>query len=200
MQVKDAIIQRRSIRKYSRKELKIEEIIKILEIARFAPSSGNLQNWKLIIISDRDKIKDISEFCIEQEWISQASYLIIICNERKKVVEYYGEHFGEVYSIQNCAIIAAYIELLALDRGLGSCWVGAYYEDKIKKLLDIPDEISIDAIITIGYQAERKLESNRKPLRDICFFNKFGIKISKKEDIFEKVRKEIGKRMPEIKK
>lgn len=169
----EVIKTRRSIRKYKNIKVDLEKINLILEAGRWAPSSGNLQNWYFIVVQDKKKINKIAEYCM-QPWISTAPLVIVVCSDTERVVDWYGER-GRFYSIQNIAAAVQNMLLQAHSIGLGSCWIGAFNEEKIKELLKIPKNIEVHAIITLGYPDESP-ESERKPLEDIVFFEEWGSK------------------------
>ena len=78
MEIADAIKQRCSVRKYKGKEVKIEDVLKLLNLAKEAPSSGNLQNWRFIVVTDEKKRKEISVACLNQSWMNEAPVHIVI--------------------------------------------------------------------------------------------------------------------------
>ncbi|MBU2638298.1 MAG: nitroreductase family protein [Candidatus Woesearchaeota archaeon] len=175
MELKEAVINRRSIRKYQQKDVPLQAIAEILETARFAPSAGNAQNWRLVIVTDKKKKSEISEFCHSQHWMTDAPAFIVMCNASKKLTTLYKES-GKMFSTQNCAIIASYIQLLAVENGLGTCWVGAFEHEKVHRLLNIDDDVSVEAIITIGYPDEEKHSHVRNEFVNFCYFDKWGNK------------------------
>ena len=150
MQLQDAILKRRSIRRYKEKDVPVSLVGDILDVAKHAPSSGNLQNWKFIIVTDLEKREKLAEASLEQYWMIEAPVHIVICNDYQKVKAHYGK-MGRMYSIQNCAAVAYGIMLLAAEKGLGSCWIGAFDPDAVQRELEIPDEMDPEIIITLGY-------------------------------------------------
>jgi len=175
-----SIKERRSIRNYLDKDVKLEVISDILEAGSYAPSSGNLQNWRFIVVKDKDKIDKISDACLDQNWMKRAPVHIVICNDNEGIKKMYGKK-GDRYSVQNCAAAIQNIMLVAYDKGLGSCWVGAYNGDKIRRILDIPENILIEAVVTLGYPAEKPglrdgKQSRRRFLEHVVFFDSYGNK------------------------
>lgn len=194
MDVKDAVLQRRSVRSYKNKDVKLEVLGEILDIARYAASSGNLQNWKFIIVTD-DKVKEeIATVCLEQMWMTEAPAYIVICNQFKKVTETFGK-LGKMYSIQNCANVATTIMLLAKEYGLDTCWIGGFNNDSIQRILKIPEDVDPEIILTIGYGNDVKVsEPVREELKTLVFFEKWGKKEAKiKGGFFNKLKKILKK-------
>lgn len=173
MELKEAIEKRRSIRHYEEKEAPLHVIGEILETARLAPSAGNAQNWRFIITMEKRKKLEIAEACLNQRWMAEASALIAVCNASKKLTSLYKEA-GKRFSVQNCAIISSYIQLLAVEKGLGTCWVGAFDEGKLHHILGLPDDVSVEAVIAMGYPDEEKHPHVRNEFADLCYFEKWG--------------------------
>lgn len=175
MELKEAVMNRRSIRKYKQKDVPLHLVAEILETARFAPSAGNAQNWRLIIVTDKKKQSEIADICYSQHWMNDAPVFIAVCNASKKLTTLY-KGSGKMFSTQNCAIIASYIQLLAVEKGLGTCWVGAFDHDKLHRLLNVDDDVSVEAVITLGYPDEEKPSHVRNEFVDFCYFDKWGNK------------------------
>jgi nitroreductase len=173
MELQESITERRSVRKYADKEVPLHIIAEIMEHARLAPSAGNSQNWRFIIVLDREKRIKISE-AANKPWMKEAPVHIAVCNYSKKLTSLYAES-GKMFSIQDCAIIAAYMQLLAVEKGLGTCWVGAFDNEKVGNILKCPDDIKIEAIITLGYPGEEDAKQKiRNDYIDLCFFEQTG--------------------------
>ena len=132
MDVKEAIETRRSIRKFSPKELHPEEIIDIVDAGRYAPSAGNQQNWKFILIKDQSKKNDLADACFQQNWMASAPLIICVVGMTDDVKRMYGTRGEMLYSIQNCAMAAQNIMLRAHEMGFGSCMVSAFEEGMVK--------------------------------------------------------------------
>lgn len=195
MELNQAIASRYSVRKFLDKEVSIEEIGNILELARMAPSSGNTQCWKLLIVTNKAKRLEIAKACLEQSWIATAPVLIIVCNQYSKVTSLYGK-IGKMFSMQDCAIISSYIQLLAVDNGLGSCWIGAFDNEAMQRILNIPDDVDPEIILALGYPAEDQPVRNRREIEYLTFFESWGSKtnpLEKKKGVI-KIAKEYFKK------
>ena len=181
MELDFCILTRRTCRDYKNKPVKLSKIGEILEIAKYAPSAGNIQNWRFIIVTDKNKREKISDISAEQVWMADAPVHIVICNQKKEVEKEYGEKGKELYSIQNCAIVATHIILKAQDLGLATAFVGAFDEYELQKLLDIPDDVIPEAVITIGHSNKIDEEQLRDPTKILTFFEAWGKKNTKSE-------------------
>src|SRR3989338_9110248 len=147
----DVIMSRRTVKHFLPKFISWENIAKVLEAGRFAPSSGNLQNWKFIVILESGQKQKIAAACNEQYEISSAGALIIVCAEIEKIERYYGLRGERLFSIQNCAAATQNMLLEAHSLGLASRWIGAFDEDEVRASCGIPPEIRPQAIVAIGY-------------------------------------------------
>ena len=210
----ECIKTRRSIRKYLDKPVPWDDIHAVVEAAMYAPSAGNLQNWKFIILLERGLKKKIAEAALQQYWIEAAPVVIVVCAEPGKAERYYGVRGERLYTIQNCAAAIENMLLAANARGLGSCWVGAFEEDAVTRALSIPENEGIrpQAILTFGYPDEKPEMPRRFTIETLLYFNKWrGVMKSvplylgywgeslkknlkeKGEEIVEKVKKKIEK-------
>jgi len=209
MDVFEAIRTRRSIRKYQDKAVPWDNMVKILEAGKYAPSAGNLQNWKFIVIKSDEKRKAIAKACLQQEWMETAHAYIVVVAEPKKAERYYGSRGARLYTTQGCAAAINNMLLAAHNLGLGSCWIGAFDEDEIWRVLGLPEEVAVQAIITIGYADEHPEQPPKHRLEHVLFFEKWWGRIEspktylgwwssfnmKVVDDTKKLAKKIGKRV-----
>ena len=119
--------------------------------------------------------------------------MIVVCSDDEKVKYFYGER-GKIYAIQNTAAAIQNILLLAYEKGYGTCWIGSFNDEEVKKILDIPKNINIHAIITIGIPDENPPVPSRIPLQEKVFFERWGNKLYKPElyPIMENIRNVIN--------
>jgi nitroreductase len=179
MNTLDAINNRRSIRRYVDRPVEFEKITTILDATVKAPSAGNLQDWRFVIITDKNLIKQVAQYSIDQYWIQTAPVLILVCAVPEKHELYYGLRGKRLYNIQDCAAAINTLELAAVDQGLSTCWIGAFEEDKIRSIFAVPSDVRPQAIISMGYSDETPRDRNIVPLETVVFFNRYGMKIEK---------------------
>ncbi len=177
MDALSAIQKRRSIRRYKNSPVEWEKLSLILDAGRLAPSAGNLQSWKFIVVQEQSRKNEIAEACLEEMWIAEAPALVVICAEPEKQEHYYGIRGERLYSIQNCAAAAENMLVAATALGLGSCWVGAFDENKVRDTIGIPTEIRPQIIITVGYAAEAPDEPQKYPPETVIYFENWRGKI-----------------------
>ena len=176
MDVFEAIRTRRSVHKYADKPVDWDKVVTILEAGKFAPNAGNLSNFKFITIRDEDARKKIANACLQQHWMAQAPVHIAIVSEPEKSRRFYGVRGERFYTIQDCAAAIENMLLTAHSLGLGSCWVGAFQEEKLRELLQLPESIMIHAVIVIGYAAEKPVMPPKYRIEHYVFLEKWGQK------------------------
>lgn len=193
METLEAINQRRSIRKYLERPVEFEKLTTIIDAARKAPSAGNLQDWSFLIVTDKKLIRQVASYSIEQYWIQTAPLVLIVCGFPEKHEMYYGLRGKRLYNVQDCAAAIENLLLAATDLGLGSCWIGAFEEEKIRAIFNIPPEVRPQAIITLGYSDEIPQDKSLIPIESMTFFNRYGIRIEKLHIVFRDYSEEWKK-------
>ena len=174
MDVFEAIKTRRSIRKYLSVPVEWEKVGRVLEAGKAAPSAGNLQDWRFLVITDKGQKQCIAHAAMEQNWMVEAPIHIVILGVLDKAKRLYGVRGERLYMIQDCAAAAQNMLLTAHALGLGSCWVGSFDEDALRRCFFIPDEVIPQSIVTIGYADEVVPEPPEYTLENIIFFRNYG--------------------------
>ncbi len=182
MDMLEIIKKRRSIRAFLRKRVEEEKIFKIIEAARFAPSSGNIQNWKFVIVKDDKKRLLLCEAALNQFWMFDAPVIIVVVSDDKVVTDKYPIR-GKMYALANCSMAALNMCLEATSLGLGSCIVAAFDEEKIKSILKIPRNLRVYYLIPIGYPKEIPPSPIRKPIKSLIYIDEYGKNYEIKQEI-----------------
>ncbi len=167
MDLLDAIGKRRSIRYFKRQDLPQGTVEKLLEAARQAPSAGNVQPWEFVVASTQKTKMDISQATFGQKNLQEASVVIVVCADEKRAAESYGDRGKTLYCIQDTAAAIQNIMLTACSLGLGTCWIGAFKEVQIKKVIYAPKGMRPVALIPVGYPDEAPQARQRRPLAEI---------------------------------
>lgn len=181
MPVIEAIRERRSIRKYKADKIKDEDILQIIEAARLAPSGSNTQPWKFIIIKDEATKKKIVEVDHKQKWMLTAPVFIVCVSDiRTRIEDVDLESFLEdspqpelKLVIRDTAIAISYMLLEAQHLKLGTCWTGWYEQEKMRKVLELPEYLYVSGVITLGYADEKPEMRPRKSLDEIVRYEKW---------------------------
>lgn len=170
MDVFEAINNRRSIRRYKENQVEDEKLNKMLEAARIAPSAANRQEWKFIVVKDQEAREKLVDAANGQKFVAQAPITIVACSTESERIMPCGQH---AYTV-DLSIAVSFMILEATELGLGTCWLGAYDEDAVKKILDIPDGIRVPAMFTLGYADENPGPRPRKDLEEISCFETYN--------------------------
>jgi nitroreductase len=173
----DIIKSRRTVKSFNPKYIPWEQVAKILDAGRHAPSCGNLQNWKFIAVLEPELKTKLAEATHDQFNIALAGVLIVICAEPEKAERYFSARGERLYSIQNCAAAAENMLLEAHSLGLGACWIGAFDEDEVKDVCKIPNEMRPQIIIAVGYAKDFPEKPPKYPLEAVVYFNSWGNKM-----------------------
>jgi len=165
----ECIMTRRTVRKFLEQEVDWDKVGTILEAGRLAPSAGNLQNWKFVIVLEKEKRVAIADACLQQYWMAKAPVHIIIYAIPDRALQFYGVRGERLYTIQNCAAVAENMLLAAHALGLGGCWVGAFDEDKVKSVVGGLEEVRPQIVLAIGYPDEKPPMPTKYKLENIAY-------------------------------
>ena len=169
MDVFTAISQRSSVRAYKDTDIGEEKLKKILEAARLSPSSSNRQEWKFIVVKNKEIRKKLANAAFGQSFIGEAPVVIVACATESKSIMACGQ---PAYTV-DISIACAFMILQAYELGLGTCWIGAFKEDKVKKILKIPEHVRVVAMTPLGYPNQPPSQKFRKSLDQIVCFEKY---------------------------
>jgi len=165
MEVLEIIRRRRSIRRYKPEPVKDEDLARILEAGRLAPSAGNRQPWYFIVVRDEETKKRVAEAAMGQMFIAQAGAVIVGVSDPEASPRW---HDRDVMTAMEHMILEA------TELGYGTCWIGAFREEEIKGILGIPDKYKVVALTPVGVPDESPPPRPRKPLGEIVFLDKWG--------------------------
>ncbi len=163
MELDKVIAERHSVRNFKEnKKPPYTKIIKAIEAASLSPLAGNLPSVEYILVSDKDKILELAQ-AAQQDFIAKLSYVVVICTDKKQLEKSYYKRADKYANQQAGAVIENFL-LKITDMGMSSCWVGAFADDMVKRILKIPDEIQVDALLPIGYEMPTSIKTKqRKP-------------------------------------
>lgn len=173
MQIIDVIRTRRSIRKYTAEDVSDDIVRTLIDAARWAPSAGNLQPWDFIVIRVKETKKRLSKIAYDQQFIIEAPVVIVACTNPMHSSSRYGLRGASLYCLMDVAFAIQNILLTAHSLGLGTCVIGAFNEEEVKKILGIPDECRPVAIVPVGYPAEDPKPPMRRTLTQIIHNERF---------------------------
>jgi nitroreductase len=172
MDVFEAIEKRKSVRSYQPTPIPKETITKLLEAARIAPSAGNVQPWHFIVVTDPEKRRALSKGAFAK-FLADAPLVIVGCGDTKTSPDWYGVDTS--LALENIA-------LAATAEGLGTCFVGSFKEEDIKPILKLPANLSVIAMLAVGYSTDKeslttklfRMVRKRKNVQDITSSETYG--------------------------
>jgi nitroreductase len=167
MDVFEAIKGRRSIRVFNRRDVSDEDVAKLIDAAVWAPSAGNIQPWELVIVRKPDVKRRLAEAAWDQSFIEQAAVVIVVCANENRSSQRYGDRGKSLYCIQDTGAAIQNIHLAAYSLGLGTCWIGAFKEQEVRQILNVPQGIRPVAIVPVGYAAESASPRSKRPMDQI---------------------------------
>lgn len=165
MDILKAVKERRSIRDFQKKDIPDALLERLAEALIWAPSAGNLQARKFYFVRQPNTKKKIAAAALNQSFIAEAPLVIVGCSD-SRISDKYGERGVYLYSVQDVALSIMGMMLLAHENGLGSCWVGAFNEADIRKILDMPNHLRPVAIVPVGYPSKIPYPPPRVSIKD----------------------------------
>lgn len=169
MDVLEAVRSRRSIRAFKSKPVEEEKLQRVLEAGRLSPSARNVQDRKFVVVRDRATREKLMKAAKNQTFIAQAPVVIVACGTHSEYVMSCGQL---AYPI-DVAIAVDHMTLQAVAEGLGTCWVCAFSEPDVRKLLAIPDTVRVVTLLPMGYPAEEPAARPRKAIEECACFEKY---------------------------
>ncbi|MEL9997569.1 MAG: nitroreductase family protein [Sulfolobales archaeon] len=160
------LISRRSIRKFRPDPVPDELILKILDVARYAPSARNSQPWVFIVVKDPEVKRKLANVHVWAKPLENAPVgIVIACNT---------EVSPESYQV-DCANATMQIMLAAHALGLGTVWLQTLRNvSEIQGIVGLPKNYVPVAMLALGYPDERPSPKKRKELKEIVYLNRYG--------------------------
>jgi len=168
MAILEAIRKRYSCRAYLEKSIEQEKLSQILEAARLAPSAKNLQDWRFVVVTDKEKKHKLAEAANNQTFIEKAWAIIVACSVSSEVMRC-GQAVGPI----DVAIALEHICLQAAQLGLATCWLGSFYPDKVRPIVSIPQDVAIIELMVLGYPSDKQKEPKREPMEKIVCYEQW---------------------------
>ncbi len=169
MTVMEAIRNRRSIRSYRPDPVPEETLLAVLEAGRLAPSANNRQEWRYVVVRDPETRHDLMVAANRQRFVGEAPVVIACCAETDHRVMRCGQ---PAYPI-DVAISIDHMTLAAHELGLGTCWIGSFDADRVRRILGIPDGIEIVELLTLGCPAAAETPRGRLRLDEIVSYDRW---------------------------
>ena len=168
---------RQSVRSYSGKAVEEEKLMQCIETARLSPSANNSQPWRFVVVDEpelRDRIADAAAGMGMNKFVRQAPVIIAVVLEKQNMLSAVGSVIQDKeYRLLDIGIAASQLCLQAAALGLGTCMVGWFDENKVKRLLGVDKKRRIPLLITLGYSDTPVRQKVRKPFEEIYGRNRY---------------------------
>ena len=173
MRIPEMIKERRSIRAFSDRDISDGDVELLVEAACWAPSAGNRQPWEFVVVRDGENKRRLVEAAHGQSFIAEAPVVFVVCADPGRSASRYGRRGVELYCLQDTAAAVQNLLLTATANGLGSCWIGAFDEDRAAKAVGTPAGVRPIAIVPVGYPAESPPPRRRRRLSEVIHRERF---------------------------
>lgn len=170
MDFHEAVKSRYSCRDYQDRPVEPEKLDRIIEAARLAPSASNRQEWRFVAVTDPAKRAALTKIAHGQKFVGQAPLVIAAC----ALTDGHVMSCGQLSYTIDVAIALEHIALAATAEGLATCWIGAFDEEPVKKLLGIPADVRVVQLMPLGYAADKRGPGTRMALRDILMHDEWS--------------------------
>jgi nitroreductase len=169
MTVLEAIRKRYSCRAYQDRPIEQDKLDKVFEAARLAPSAKNLQDWRFVVVRDKQTKAKVAEAANNQRFIAEAAAIVVGCSNSDHVMR-----CGQPIAPIDAAIALEHIALEATEQGLATCWIGSFFPEKVRAVLGIPEDIAIIELMALGYAADKQKEGpKREPIEDVLCYERW---------------------------
>ncbi len=174
MKFSELALKRKSCRKYTAQKVEKEVIIDLIKTMQTSPSACNSQPYKCVVTQDEMAFsihKAIMNPLLPiNRFTKDVSTFVVVCETPAKLMR--GLNDQQKYAQMDLGIAVSTFCYAAADVGLATCIIGSFNEEKVKELLNIPEEIKVRLIISLGYaDNEERVVKNRKQLEDVVSFN-----------------------------
>jgi len=175
MKFDDVIEKRRSVRRFSSKKPKWQDIVEAIDAANKCPLAGNIYALRFILVDDKAKIRELAE-ASQQDFFENVDYAVVILSDKTSLIKSYDER-AEMYARQQAGAAVENFLLKITEMGMASCWVGAFVDEEVKRVLEVPepsDNIQVEAILPVGFEMPgHKVEKRKMSLDSCLWFNKW---------------------------
>ena len=171
MDIYATVRERTSIRGYKADPIEEDKLERILDAARLAPSGKNGQPWTFIVVKDEETRKKLVPACKGQEFVGQAPVVVVACGHEERAYKKMGGYWNSLPL--DIGIAIEHLMLAAVSEGLGTCWIGAFFEEQVREILGVPEGVKIVALTPVGYPAGEKTHRPRKSLDEIIMHERW---------------------------
>jgi nitroreductase len=160
------LARRRMIRKFRPDPVSDELVRRIVRAAMRAPSAGHTQPWNYVVVRDAAMRRRLARAALSQMFVADAPVVVVPCADRSRSRGRYGPREGDHYALVDTAFSSLLLLLAVAEEGLGACFVGAFDEEQVSQVLDLPPLVRPLAVVPIGVPAERPRRLKLRALDD----------------------------------
>jgi nitroreductase len=140
---------RSSVREYDDEPVTDAEVDYIVGCAGTAPSAGNLEAWDVVVVTDEETRLALAEAAFSQQHVGTAPVILVVCSNYVRSMSRYGER-GILYGLEDATIACTYMMLAAHAKGIRSCWTGAFDDEEVRGILDLPQHVRPISLLVLG--------------------------------------------------
>ena len=174
MEFQELVRKRGMVRAFRPDPVPEEMIERLLSNAVRAPSAGNLQAWEFVVVRGSETKRRLAEAALGQMFVAEAPVVIVCCRNMERNARRYGDRGRHFYNLIDASFASLLILLAAHNEGLGACFVGAYRDEEVSRILGLPEHARPVGIMPIGWPAEAATVSERMPLAEVVHYERFG--------------------------
>jgi nitroreductase len=160
------LARRRMIRKFRADPVSDERVRRLVRAAMRAPSAGHTQPWDYVVVRDAAMRRRLARAALSQMFVADAPVVVVPCADRSRSRGRYGPKEGDHYAVIDTAFSSLLLLLAVAEEGLGACFVGAFDEEQVSRVLDLPALVRPLAVVPIGVRAERPRRLKLRALDD----------------------------------
>ncbi len=166
----ETIKERRSVRGWQAREVEEEKLTQVIEAGRLAPSASNRQEWKFVVVRDQELRRKLTEAAHGQDFVGEAPVVIVACAvEHAHVMS-----CGHPSHLVDVTIAVDHMTLAARELGLGTCWIGAFDQPKVREILGIPRTVEVIALLPLGYPKSWPAARPRRSMKEVACYDKWA--------------------------
>ena len=169
MEVLRAVMERRSVRSFLKKDIPDDVMHVLINSLIWAPSAGNLQSRKFFFVRDEQLKRRLASAALNQDFIAEAPLTIVCCTDAG-IRRHYGQRGVELYAIQDVSASIMGMMLVAREKGLGTCWVGAFREEEVSQILELSENLRPVAMVPVGYPSRSPSPPSRVSVKEAVIF------------------------------
>jgi nitroreductase len=166
----EALLTRKMVRSFTKQPLMNDQIDTLLKVMVAAPSGGNRQPWRIVVVQDQKVKEALAAAAFGQQFITQAPVVFVVSRMPSESEARYGARGRDLYSFQDTAAMVENLLVAAHAMGLAACWVGAFTDEAVAKAVKCPEGVLPVAVVPVGYADRTGTKPTRRPMDEVVQF------------------------------